>query len=211
MDHIKKIVSHFNAVEGLNQTLETPADQTSIVTCVRGINQKLKDQLVMKFQLAHFIAIHGKPFKLYSDFANFEKEFHNVDLGNSYLSDTSCHEMLTYLIRSIITNNIMKPLNDRTIWYYSIHNDGSSSAKTIDVKELFIIKTAHKGEVKFNDMSLEEPNKVNAKSLKAALENSILKLGLNIERKETEVCFISIVLKLHFFSNSISQHEKSYS
>ena len=97
-DHIKKSVSHFNAVKGLNQT--------SIVTCVRGMSQKLKDQLVMKFQLAHFIAIHGKPFKLYSDFANFEEEFHNVDLGNCYLSDTSCHEMLTYLSRSIITNNI---------------------------------------------------------------------------------------------------------
>ena len=94
-DHIKKSVSHFNAVKGLNQTLKTPLNQTSIVTCVRGMNQKLKDQLVMKFQLAHFIAIHGKPFKLYSDFANFEKESHNVDLDNSYLSDTSFHEMLT--------------------------------------------------------------------------------------------------------------------
>ena len=93
-DHITKSVSYFNVVKGLNQTLETPPDQTSIDTCVRGTNQKLKDQLVMKFQLAHFIAIHGKPFKLYSDFANFEKEFHNVDLGNSYLSDTSCHKML---------------------------------------------------------------------------------------------------------------------
>ena len=187
------------AVKGLNQTLETHPDQTSIVTCVRGINQKLKDQLVMKFQLAHFIAIHGKPFKLYSDFANFEKEFHNVDLGNSYLSDPSCHKMLTYLSRSIITNNITKPLNDGTIWYYSMHNDGSSSAKTMDKKELFIIKTAHKGEVKFNVMSLEEPNKANAVGLKAALENLIMKLGLNIERKERKVCFISIVLKLCWF------------
>ena len=114
-DHIKKSVSHFSAVKGLNQTLETPLDQTSIVTCVRGMNQKLKDQLVMKFQLAHFIAIHGKPFELYSDFANFEKEFNNVDLGNNYLSDTSCHEMFTYLSRSIVTNNITKPLNDGTI------------------------------------------------------------------------------------------------
>ena len=101
LDHIKKSVSHFNAVKGLNQTLETPPDQTSIVTCVRGMNQKLKDQLVMKFQLAHFIAIHGKPFKLYSDFANFEKEFHNVDLGNSYLSDNSCHESESYPFLSV--------------------------------------------------------------------------------------------------------------
>ena len=201
---------HFNAVTGLNQTLETPPDQTSIVTCVREMNQKLKDQLVMKFQVAHFIAIHGKPFKLYTDFANFEKEFHNVDLGNSYLSDTSCHEMLTYLSRSIITNNITKPLNDGTLWYYSIHNDGSSSAKTMDEKELFIIKTAHKGEVKFNFMSLEEPNEASAKGLKAALENSIMKLDLNIERKEREVCFMSVVLNYIFFKFHQSAQKKLF-
>ena len=60
-------------------------------------------------------------------------------------------------------------------------------------------------------MSLEEPNEKNAKSLKAALENLIMKLGLNIKRKESEVCFISIELKLLFFSNSNSHQEKSYS
>ena len=89
---------HRERVKGLNQTLETSPNQTSIVTCVRVMNQKLKDQLVMKFQLAHFTAIQRKPFKLYFDFANFEKEFHNVELGNNYLSNTSCHEMLTFLV-----------------------------------------------------------------------------------------------------------------
>ena len=55
----------------------------------------------MEFQLAHFTAIYGKPFKLYSDIANFEKDAHNVDLGNSYLTDTSCHEMLHFLRKSM--------------------------------------------------------------------------------------------------------------
>ena len=45
----------------------------------------------------------------------------------------------------------------------------------------------------------QELNEANAKGLKTASENSIMKLGLNIERKKREVCFISIVLKLHFF------------
>ena len=197
-DHVKKSTSHTNAVKGLNQTLERPPDQTSLVTCVRGMKEKLKDQLVMKFQLAHFTAIHGKPFKLYSDIAYFKRDIHNVDLGNSYLTDTSCHEMLTFLSRSIVANNIMKPLNDGTIQYYSVHNDGSSSTKTMDEKELFIIKTAHKGEVKFNVMSLEEPNEANAEGLKLALENSILKLGLIIERKDREVCFVSNPIKRVF-------------
>ena len=55
-------------------------------------------------------------------------------------------------------------------------------------KELFIMKTAHMGEMKFHVMSLEEPNEANAEGLKAALETSIMKLGVNIERKNREVC-----------------------
>ena len=62
-------------------------------------------------------------------------------------------------------------------------------------KELFIIKTAHKGEVKFSIMSLEEPEVANAEGLKLALENSILKLGLNTERKNREVFLFHFYIK----------------
>ena len=72
--------------------------------------------------------------------------------------------------------------------YYSIHNDESSSAKTMDEKELFIMKIAHKYEVKFHAMSLEKPDEANTEGLKAALETSIMKLAINIERKNIEVC-----------------------
>ena len=81
------------------------------------------------------MVIHGKPFKLYSDIANFEKNVHNVDLRNSYLTDTSCHETLHFLSKSIVKNNLTKPLNDGTIHYYSVHNDGSSSTETLHEKE----------------------------------------------------------------------------
>ena len=163
-DHVRKSVSHLKAVEALNQPLETPSGQTSIVDCVRRWIKKLKDQLVMKFQLNHFTAIHCKPFKLYSDKAKFEKDVHNVDLGNSFLTDTSCCEMLHFLSKSIVKNNITNLLHDGTTQYYSVHNDGSSSTKTMDEIELFIIKTAHKGEIKFSIMSLEEPEEPNAEA-----------------------------------------------
>ena len=50
------------------------------------------------------------------------------------------------------------------------------------------MKTTHKGEMKFHVMSLEEPDEANAEGLKAALETSIMKLGVNIERKNREGC-----------------------
>ena len=74
--------------------------------------------------------------------------------------------MLQFLSKSIVKNNITKLLNDETIRYFRIHNDGSSSAKTMDEKQLFIIKTAHKVEVKFSVMSLKEPEEANAEGLR---------------------------------------------
>lgn len=81
--------------------------------------------------------------------------------------------MLTFLSKSIIWNNITKQSHNGTIQYYSVHYDGSTSTKTIDEKKLFIIKTMHKGELKFNVMSLEEPNEAKAERVKPTLENSI--------------------------------------
>ena len=72
------------------------------------------------------------------------------------------------------------------------------------------MKTTHKGKVKFNVMSLEEPNEANAKGLKAALENLIMKLSLNIKRKERGMLHFNRT-QIAVFSNSISQHEKSCS
>ena len=98
-EHFKKSTAHLNSVKGLSQPTETeapPPGQKTIVACVRNQNKKLKDQLVMKFQLAHFTAIHGEPFKLYQNIANFEKQI---------------QEMLFYLSKSIVLENITKPLN----------------------------------------------------------------------------------------------------
>ena len=96
--------------------------------------------------------------------------------------------MLLYLSKSIVLENITKLLNDGTIQHYSVHNDRSSCAKTMDEKEFFIMKTAHKGEVRFHVMSQEEPDETNAEGLKAALETSIIKLGVNVERKNRGLC-----------------------
>ena len=62
------------------------------------------------------------------------------------------------------------------------------------------MKTAHKGEVKFHVMSLEEPDEANAEGLKAALETSIMKLGINIKRKNREVCTLKAYLLLWVYT-----------
>ena len=113
--------------------------------------------------------MNRKPFKFYEDFAKFEKDDLGVNLGYSFLNNTDCREMLQYLTKSIISSNITTLLNDslvQYVQYYSANSDGSSSAKTMNEKELYVMKTARKGVVKFHVTSLEEPDEANAEGLK---------------------------------------------
>ena len=93
-DHVIKSVAHMVIVQLLNvQPANSANSQKSIVSDVRSMNSQLNHQLIMKFQLAHFIAFQGKPFKLYKDFM-IEKETHNTKHGDCFLNDIACHEMI---------------------------------------------------------------------------------------------------------------------
>ena len=63
--------------------------QATLLTHFQKINAQHRNQLIKKFQLVHFLAAQGRSFKLYEDFAKFEKDIHKVDRGSSYTSDTS--------------------------------------------------------------------------------------------------------------------------
>ena len=65
--------------------------------------------------------------------------------------------------------------------------DGSSSAKILDEKELYIVKLCVGGVPKYEVMSLEESNEANAEGLKESFENSISKMEFNFERKDKEI------------------------
>lgn len=84
-------------------------------------------------------------------------------------------------------NNITEPINDNIINYYSVLFDGANSAKCIDEKELFMMKTCVEGCPTFNVMSLEQPEECNAKGIKEAMENSISKMKCNFARKKKEI------------------------
>ena len=111
----------------------------------------------------------------------------NVNLETGYLSDTAGSGIIRYLSKSIKLDNITNPINDGLIKYYSIMSDGSSSAKTMDEKELFLMKTASTGVPKFSVISLEEVENAHAEGLKLAMENSVGKLNLTVKRKDKEL------------------------
>ena len=116
-----------------------------------------------------------------------KKNYHNVDLGSSYLTDKAGTEIMKYLSLSKRFKKITQPLNENIVNYYSILFDGASSAKCVDEKELFIMKTCVQGKPTFNVMSLEEPDECNADGINEAMKNSINKLNFNFERKNKEI------------------------
>ena len=98
------------------------------------MNEDFK-KTVIKFQLSRITASHGKQFPLSEHFANFECcILKNDDMGTKYVCNIFCREMLFIRSNKVLgSKNITNPLNDGTIHYYSVHNDGFSNAK------LFII------------------------------------------------------------------------
>ena len=68
----------------------------------------------------------------------------------------------------MITENITEPLNSGDRAYFSLLTDGSSSAKTMDEKEL-VIMTCDKGKPRFDVLALEQPEEASAKGLKESL------------------------------------------
>ena len=164
-----------------------PSNQTTLLPHIQRFTAQQKAQLTRKFQLAHFTATNGKSFNSYEKFANFEKMYHNVDLGNAYCTDTAGTEIAKYISISKRIKNITEPLNQNVNHYYSVLMDGSSSVKILDEKELYIIKLCVGGVPKYEVMSLEEPNEANAEGLKESFENSISKMEFNFERKDKEI------------------------
>ena len=100
--------------------------------------------LTKKFQTSHHIATKVKAFNYYKELVKF-KNLMVVNLGNSYLTRKAGTEIVHYLSRSLMLKKVTEPINGSEIRYYSILNDVTSSAKTMDENELFLVKSAPTG------------------------------------------------------------------
>ena len=193
-DHLKSNV-HARAVlrlkEKRTQTAGQEIAQAStrqkrIIELARDLTKTQKAQLVRKFQLAHFLIVNKKSFNSYRDLVTFQKDMYHIDVRTGYLSNVAAKEMIMYLSKSIEAENIMDPVNSRERLYFSLLFDGSSNAKTIDEKELYLIKTCDLGKPSYNVLALEQPNDADAEGLKSSLDNAVKKANFPIDQKLQE-------------------------
>ena len=117
-----------------NKTSTGAPKQTLLKPMIQGITATKRVQLGRKFQFAHFICTAGKSFKSHENFSTFEKNYHNVRLGSSYLTDKAGIEIMKYISLSERLIKTTQPLNENIVNYYSILFDGASSAKCVDEK-----------------------------------------------------------------------------
>ena len=74
-----------------------PSSETSILTHFQQLNLRQREQLLKKFQLAHFIVQNNLAFMKYEQFTHGK----------------SCCEIIIFLSNSTFRENAVKPLNEK--------------------------------------------------------------------------------------------------
>ena len=98
-----------------------------------------------------------------------------MDVGTGYLNRQSGPEMISYLSKVIVMENITKFLNKGEQIYQSLLFDGLRSAKIMIEKEVYIIKTSDSGEPCLDVVVLEQQDDAGAAGLKVTLDKAIAK------------------------------------
>ena len=92
----------------------------------------------------------------------FEKEVHGVKVGMGYLNEQSAQEMVYFISKAIVQEKILESLNSKKRIYFSIIFDDSSNAKTIDEKEIYVIKSCDMGKPCYDVLVLKQPEEADA-------------------------------------------------
>ena len=82
---------------------------------------------------------------------------------------------------------VTEPINGSEIQYYSILNNKSSLAKTMDENEVFLVKSAPAGVPNFAVLSVEEVVEADHEGFKEVLDHSMEKVGITINRSDKEI------------------------
>lgn len=165
----------------------TNTNQSTIGTMFRKLTANNKQQLLKKFQLAHFVGVRALSTSMYQHLAEFEKQIHGVDMNGGYLTRVACTEMIHFLAKGEFLKNVTEPLNSGKRSYYSLLSDGSSNAKTMDEKELVLVKTCNEGRPVFHVLGLEVVEEGDSKGIAKAIESAVSKANFNFERRDKEI------------------------
>ena len=123
-DHISKSALHKTASYALRkkENTQSHSESDSSASCASNILPRQatlpeltakitaaqKEQLIMKFQLVHFLTTKCKPLEDYVSIANFEKNVHHVNIGSGYLTNNAANSMVKFLAKHIRQEEIIK-------------------------------------------------------------------------------------------------------
>lgn len=157
--------------------------QKTITTYAREMNAADKVRLQKKIELTHFVASNNLSFSMYEKLCEFGTKKWRVDLGNAYTNRKACAEMAHHISEANFITNVVEPLGSRQCNFFSIFCDGPSSAKTVDEKEIIVVKICKDGEPEFYVLGLEDPDS----GLKKALDSYLVRAKLNDMGETSEI------------------------
>ena len=77
----------------------------------------------------------------------FEKEVYGMNVGTRYLNEQLAQEMVYFISDAIVHEKISELLNKKKHIYFSILFDSPSNRKTMDEKEVYVIKSCDMGKL----------------------------------------------------------------
>ena len=103
------------------------------------------------------------------------------------MNDKSGQELILFLPNFLLREDVVNLLNDGTRLYFSHLYDGSSMGKTVDKKELNIIKTCNNGRSQFDVLTLLESHHTGSQGLHEALEKAVDSSNFKFNESERQV------------------------
>ena len=119
----------------------------------------------------------------------FEKEVHGVNVRTGYLNERSAQEMVYIISKAIVHEKVLEPLNTKKCIYFSILFGGSSIAKKMDEKEIYVIKSCDMGKPCYGVLALQQPEEAESQGLHDSLKAAVAKTEFNFDRK---TCLIGL-------------------
>lgn len=153
------------------------------------LSDEEREKLRLKFATAYFVACENLPFNKYSKIC--ELQAHNgVDLGTSYLNDTSGKEIIHYIAQSERQNLKQKIVNTP---FFSLLVDGSTDKAAIDNELLLVVwcdinGTDERVHTRMDYLTIVRPESVSGEGLFNVLKRALNFLDVGIEDINPDDC-----------------------
>ena len=165
---------------------QSPTSYAPIAKALNVMAEGEKEMLLIKFDLAYFIAIEQLAFAKYPKLCELE-ERHGVSVGTAYRNENACKEFVHYMAESS-RQNLSSKISAAT--FFSLLMDGSTDSSNHENELILVLYCEtdcadEKIHSRLSFLTVHRAKSVNAGGLFDSLQYGLRCLGIPCLRKET--------------------------